>query len=75
MLNPYPCPFASPESQHNLVSRHSVAVGARLLVDDGSVICRSEKEQCCRFFSPASADLRGGPKHNFQVCNALDFLA
>lgn len=28
MLNPYPCPFASPESQHNSVSRHSVAVGA-----------------------------------------------
>ncbi len=45
------------------------------LTDDGSVIYRAEKDHCRRFPGPASADLRGGPKRNFQVFSALDFLA
>ncbi len=45
------------------------------LTDDGSVIYRAEKDHCRRFPGPASGDLRGGPKRNFQVFSALDFLA
>ena len=45
------------------------------LTDDGSVIYRAEKDHCRRFPGPASADLRSGPKRNFQVFSALDFLA
>jgi hypothetical protein len=45
------------------------------LTDDGSVIYRAERDHCRRFPGPASADLRGGPKRNFQVFSVLDFLA
>jgi len=45
------------------------------LTDDGSVIDRAEQDHCRRFPGPASADLRGGPRRNFQVFSALDFLA
>jgi len=45
------------------------------LTDDGSVIYRAEKDHYRCFPGPASADLRGGPKRNFQVFSALDFLA
>ena len=45
------------------------------LTDDGSVIYRAERDHCRRFPGPASSDLRGGPKRNFQVFSALDFLA
>jgi len=45
------------------------------LTDDGSVIYRAEQNHCRRFPGPASADLRGGPRRNFQVFSALDFLA
>jgi len=46
-----------------------------LLTEDGSVIYRAEKDHCLRFPGPASGDLRGGPRRNFQVFSALDFLA
>jgi len=45
------------------------------LTDDGSVIYRAEKDHCHRFPGPASRDLRGGSRRNFQVFKALDFLA
>jgi hypothetical protein len=45
------------------------------LTDDGSVIYHAEKDHCGRFPGPASADLLGGPRRNFQVFSALDFLA
>ncbi len=45
------------------------------LTDDGSVIYRAEQDHCSRFPGPASADLRSGPQRNFQIFNALDFLA
>jgi len=45
------------------------------LTDDGSVIYRAERDHCRRFPGPASGDLRGGPKRNFQVFGVLDFLA
>ncbi len=45
------------------------------LTDDGSVLYRAEQDHCRRFTGAASADLRGGPRRNFQVFNALDFLA
>ncbi|MDA1278415.1 MAG: transposase [Verrucomicrobia bacterium] len=45
------------------------------LTEDGSVVYRAEKEHCHRFPGAASRDLRGGPSRNFQVFNALDFLA
>ncbi len=45
------------------------------LTDDGSVLYRAEQDHCRRFPGAASADLRGGPRRNFQVFNALDFLA
>jgi len=45
------------------------------LTDGGSVVYRAEQDHCRRFPGPASADLRGGPRRNFQVFSALDFLA
>ena len=45
------------------------------LTDDGSVIYRAEQARCRRFPGPASGDLKGGPRRNFQVFSALDFLA
>ena len=45
------------------------------LTGEGSVIYRAEKDHCRRFPGPASADLRGGPRRNFQIFTALDFLA
>ena len=39
------------------------------------MIYRAEKDHCRRFPGAASRDLRGGPKRNFQVFSALDFLA
>jgi len=45
------------------------------LTDDGSVIYRAEQQRCRRFPGPANADLRSGPKSNFQIFSALDFLA
>ena len=39
------------------------------------MIYRSEKDHCRRFLGPATAQLRGGPRRNFQVFGALDFLA
>jgi hypothetical protein len=45
------------------------------LTDDDSVIYHAEKDHCGRFPGPASADLLGGPRRNFQVFSALDFLA
>ena len=45
------------------------------LTADGSVIYRAEQPECRRFPGPASGDLRSGPKRNFQVFSALDFLA
>ena len=35
----------------------------------------AEQDQCRRFPGASSADLRGGPRRNFQVFSALDFLA
>ena len=35
----------------------------------------AEQDHCRRFPGPASRDLRGGPRRNFQVFSALDFLA
>jgi ribosomal protein S27E len=45
------------------------------LTAEGSVIYRAEEDDCRRFPGPASADLRSGPKRNFQIFSALDFLA
>jgi len=45
------------------------------LTNDGSVIYRAEQQRCRRFPGPASANLRSGPKRNFQIFTALDFLA
>jgi hypothetical protein len=45
------------------------------LTENGSVVYRAEKEKCHRFPGAASRDLRGGPSRNFQVFDALDFLA
>ncbi len=45
------------------------------LTDEGSVIYRAERDHCRHFPAPASADLRGAPRRNFQVFSALDFLA
>ena len=39
------------------------------------MIYRAEKDHCRRFPGPASGNLRCGPKRNFQVFSALDFLA
>jgi len=45
------------------------------VTDDSSVIYRAERDHCRRFPGAASGDLRGGPRRNFQVFSALDFLA
>lgn len=45
------------------------------VTDSGSVVYRAEKADCRRFPAPASRDLAGGPRRNFQVFSALDFLA
>ena len=45
------------------------------LTDVGSVIYRAEQDDCRQFPGPASGDLRGGPRRNFQVFSALNFLA
>jgi hypothetical protein len=45
------------------------------LTKEGSVLYRAEKEKCHRFPGAASRDLSGGPSRNFQVFDALDFLA
>ena len=39
------------------------------------MVYRAEKADCRRFPTPASGDLAGGPRRNFQVFDALDFLA
>ena len=46
-----------------------------IVTDDGSVIYRAEQQRCRRFPGPAGEDLRSGPKRNFQIFSALDFLA
>jgi hypothetical protein len=50
---------------------------ARLVqvTDSGQVIYRAEKPDCRPFPQPASRDLFGGVPRNFQVLDALDFLA
>jgi hypothetical protein len=45
------------------------------VTESGSVIYRAEKSDCRRFPQAASADLRGGPRRNFQVFDVFDFLA
>ena len=45
------------------------------LTDEDSVIYCAEQDHCRRFPGPASADLRGGPRRNFQIFHPLDFLA
>jgi hypothetical protein len=45
------------------------------LTEAGTVVYRAEKDECRRFPGAASHDLRNGPKRNFQVFSALDFLA
>jgi len=61
-------------SQYMLRCPFSLARVVRLTAD-GSVIYRAEQPECRRFPGPASGDLRSGPKRNFQVFSALDFLA
>jgi len=41
----------------------------------GSVVYRAQKGDCRRFPTPAIRDLAGGASHNFQVFDAIDFLA
>ncbi|MDA7903326.1 transposase [Mariniblastus sp.] len=45
------------------------------LTNDGSVVYRAQQDRCRRFPGPASGDLKNGPRRNFQVFSALDFLA
>ncbi len=45
------------------------------VTDSGQVIYRAEKPECRPFPKPASRDLFGGVPRNFQVFDALDFLA
>ncbi len=45
------------------------------VTESGSVVYRAEKADCRRFPTPASRDLAGGASRNFQVFDALDFLA
>jgi hypothetical protein len=61
-------------AQYILRCRFSLACVVRL-TDDGSVIYRAEQDHCRRFPGPASADLWGGPRRNYQGFTALDFLA
>lgn len=39
------------------------------------MIYHAEKGHCSHYPGPASAHLRGGPRRNFQVFSAVDFLA
>ena len=61
-------------AQYMLRCPFSLARVVRLTAD-GSVIYRAEQPECRHFPGPASGDLRSGPKRNFQVFSALDFLA
>ena len=61
-------------AQYMLRCPFSLARVVRLTAE-GSVIYRAEEDDCRRFPNPDSRDLRGGPKRNFQVFSALDFLA
>jgi hypothetical protein len=45
------------------------------VTEAGSVVYRAEKSDCRRFPPAASGDLCGGPRRNFQVFDAFDFLA
>ena len=45
------------------------------VTESGSVVYRAEKADCRRFPTPASRDLASGASRNFQVFDALDFLA
>jgi hypothetical protein len=45
------------------------------VTESGSFIYRAETPDCRPFPNAASADLRGGPRRNFQVFDAFDFLA
>jgi len=45
------------------------------VTDSGSVVYRAEKHACRRFPKAASPDLEGGPRRNFQVFDALDYIA
>ena len=45
------------------------------VTESGSVVYRAQKGDCRRFPTPASNDLAGGASRNFQVFEALDFLA
>jgi len=45
------------------------------VTESGSVVYRAQKADCRRFPTPASRDLAGGASRNFQVFDALDFLA
>jgi hypothetical protein len=40
-----------------------------------SVVYRAEQDRCRRLPGPASGQLRGGPRRNFQVFTPPDFLA
>ncbi len=43
------------------------------VTDSGSVVYRAEKADCRRFPTPASRDLAGGARRNFQVFSPLGF--
>jgi hypothetical protein len=45
------------------------------VTDSGQVIYRAEKPECRPFPKPASRDLFGGVPRNFQIFDAIDFLA
>jgi len=45
------------------------------VTESGSVVYRAQKGDCRRFPTPANRDLAGGASRNFQVFDALDFLA
>ena len=45
------------------------------VTDQGKVIYLAEKKTCRRFPKPASPDLFNGTARNFQVLDALDFIA
>ncbi len=45
------------------------------LTDHWSVLYWADQDHCRRFLGAVSADRRGGPRRNFHVFSALDFLA
>ena len=45
------------------------------VTESGSVVYRAQKGDCRRFPTPSNRDLAGGASRNFQVFDALDFLA